>query len=124
MPALPSAWRKLSEVVAAMVAGARLAHRYPTTGLASDQHKRNQTPYTRNKQRYKRLELWLGSLPDGERQRREEQGQRVVPLQNLQPWGKAVTLFANGTTERSIGLAGETEPVKKASVGGNTPIHI
>ena len=44
----------------------------------------------------KRLELWLGSLPDGERQRREEQGQRVVPLQNLQPWGKAVTLFANG----------------------------
>ena len=42
----------------------------------------------------KRLPLWLGSLPDAERQRREAQGQRVVPLQNLQPWGEAVTLFA------------------------------
>lgn len=42
----------------------------------------------------KRLPLWLGSLPDVERQRRESQGQRVVPLQNLQPWGEAVTLFA------------------------------
>ena len=44
----------------------------------------------------KRLPLWLGSLPDAERQRREAQGQRVVPLQNLQPWGEAVSLFAWG----------------------------
>ena len=42
----------------------------------------------------KRLPLWLGSLPDAERQRREAQGQRVVPLRNLQPWGEAVHLFA------------------------------
>ena len=42
----------------------------------------------------KRLPLWLGSLPDGERQRREAQGERVVALHNLQPWGEAVTLFA------------------------------
>jgi protein O-GlcNAc transferase len=42
----------------------------------------------------KRLPLWLGSLPEAERQRREAQGQRVVPLQNLQPWGEAVSLFA------------------------------
>ena len=42
----------------------------------------------------KRLPLWLGSLPDAERQRREAEGQRVVALQSLQPWGKAVTLFA------------------------------
>ena len=42
----------------------------------------------------KRLPLWLGYLPDAERQRRDAQGQRVVPLQNLQPWGEAVTLFA------------------------------
>ena len=42
----------------------------------------------------KRLPLWLGPLPDTERQHREAQGQRVVPLQNLQPWGEAVTLFA------------------------------
>ena len=42
----------------------------------------------------KRLPLWLGPLPDEERQRREAQGQRVVPLENLQPWGETVTLFA------------------------------
>ncbi len=42
----------------------------------------------------KRLPLWLGSLPDAERQRLEAQGQRVVPLQNLQPWGEVVSLFA------------------------------
>ena len=42
----------------------------------------------------KRLPLWLGSLPDAERLRREAQGQRVVRLQNLQPWGDAVNLFA------------------------------
>ena len=43
----------------------------------------------------KRLPLWLGALPDAERQRRISQGQRVVALQNLQAWGEAVTLFAN-----------------------------
>ena len=37
----------------------------------------------------KRLPLWLGPLPDAERQRREAQGTRVVPLQNLQPWGRS-----------------------------------
>ena len=42
----------------------------------------------------KRLPLWLGPLPDAERQRREAQGQQVVPLHNLQPWGETVTLFA------------------------------
>ena len=42
----------------------------------------------------KRLPLWLGSLTDAERQRREARGQRVVPLQSLQPWGEAVALFA------------------------------
>ena len=42
----------------------------------------------------KRLSLWLGTLSDEERQRREAAGQRVVPLKNLQPWGEAVTLFA------------------------------
>ena len=42
----------------------------------------------------KRLPLWLGSLPIAERQRREAQGQRVFPLQDLNPWGEAVTLFA------------------------------
>ena len=34
-----------------------------------------------------------GSLPDEERKRRA-QGQQVVALKNLQPWGQAVTLFA------------------------------
>jgi len=42
----------------------------------------------------KRLPLWLGPLPDAERQRWEAQGQRVVRVQNLRPWGKAVSLFA------------------------------
>ena len=42
----------------------------------------------------KRLPLWLGSLPEEERQRRVAKGQQVVPLQNLQPWGEAVSLFA------------------------------
>ena len=42
----------------------------------------------------KRLPLWLGSLSDAERQRWEAQGQQVVRLQNLQPWGEAVHLFA------------------------------
>jgi len=42
----------------------------------------------------KRLPLWLGPLPDEERQRREAQGQQVVALHNLQPWGETVTLFA------------------------------
>ena len=42
----------------------------------------------------KRLPLWLGSLPDAERHKREAQGQRVVPIQHLQPWGEAVSLFA------------------------------
>ena len=44
---------------------------------------------------YKRLPLWLGSLPDTERQHMESQGKRVIPIQSLKPWGKAVTLFAN-----------------------------
>ena len=44
---------------------------------------------------YKRLPLWLGSLPDTERQHIESQGKRVIPIQSLKPWGKAVTLFAN-----------------------------
>ena len=43
---------------------------------------------------YRRLPLWLGSLPDAERLRLESQGQRVVALQSLEPWGKAVSLFA------------------------------
>ena len=41
-----------------------------------------------------RLPLWLGPLPDAERQKREAQGQQVVELQNLKPWGEAVLLFA------------------------------
>ena len=49
----------------------------------------------------KRLPLWLGSLPDAERQRREAQGQHVVRLQNLQPWGEAVHLFA-GKRHREV----------------------
>jgi predicted O-linked N-acetylglucosamine transferase (SPINDLY family) len=49
------------------------------------------TPVTNSVSR--RLTLWLGSLPDEERQRRESHGQRVVPLRNLQPWGEAVSLF-------------------------------
>ena len=42
----------------------------------------------------KQLPLWLGPLPDAERQQREARGQRVVPLSSLEPWGEAVTLFA------------------------------
>ena len=42
----------------------------------------------------KRLPLWLGSLSDEERQKLEAKGQRVVAIQNLQPWGKAVNLFS------------------------------
>ena len=42
----------------------------------------------------KRLPLWLGSLPDSERQVRVAKGQRIVPLKNLKPWGEAVSLFA------------------------------
>ena len=40
------------------------------------------------------ITLWLGSLTDAERKRREAQGQRVVRLKSLQPWGEAVALFA------------------------------
>ena len=43
---------------------------------------------------YKRLPLWLGPLPDAERKLVEAQGQQVVALENIQPWGKAVGLFA------------------------------
>ena len=50
----------------------------------------------------KRLPLWLGSLPDAERQRREAQGERVVPLKNLEPWGEAVTLFAQQKPEKVL----------------------
>ena len=42
----------------------------------------------------RRLPLWLGPLPDVERKAREARGQRVIPLQNLRPWGKAVSLFS------------------------------
>ena len=42
----------------------------------------------------KRLPLWLGYLPDMERQRLEAQGKRVIALQNLHPWGEAVSSFA------------------------------
>ena len=52
----------------------------------------------------RRLPLWLGSLPDEERQRREAQGQRVVPLESLRPWGKAVTLFARERPEDVLAL--------------------
>jgi len=41
-----------------------------------------------------RLPLWLGPLQDAERDRREALGQRVVPLENLNPWGTAVSLFS------------------------------
>ena len=41
-----------------------------------------------------KLPLWLGALPNSERQRREKQGQRIVALKDLQPWGEAVSLFA------------------------------
>ena len=47
----------------------------------------------------RRLPLWLGSLPDAERQRREAQGQRVIRLHKLQPWGEAVALFAQEQTD-------------------------
>ena len=50
----------------------------------------------------KRLPLWLGSLSDSERQRREYQGQRVIALQDLQPWGEAVNLFANEKPEEVL----------------------
>ncbi len=50
----------------------------------------------------KRLPLWLGSLPDAERKQREYRGQQVVQLQNLQPWGEAVTLFAKKRPEEVL----------------------
>ena len=43
---------------------------------------------------YKRLPLWLGRLPDKERQKLETQGKQVIALQNLHPWGEAVSSFA------------------------------
>ena len=51
---------------------------------------------------YKRLPLWLGALPDEERQQREARGQRVVPLENLQPWGEAVSLFAKEKPDKVL----------------------
>ena len=42
----------------------------------------------------RRLPLWLGPLPNAEKEEREARGQRVVPLDNLQPWGTAVSLFS------------------------------
>ncbi len=50
------------------------------------------TPVTNSVSR--RLPIWLGPLPDKERKQREAQGQRVVPLRNLEPWGTAVSLFS------------------------------
>ena len=44
---------------------------------------------------YKRLPLWLGPLSKAEQQKREANGQRVIPLQSIRPWGEAVALFAN-----------------------------
>jgi len=49
-----------------------------------------------------RLPLWLGPLPDAEREAREARGQRVVPLQNLQPWGRAVSLFSKGQSNNVL----------------------
>ena len=43
---------------------------------------------------YKRLPLWLGRLPDKVRQKLETQGKQVIALQNLHPWGEAVSSFA------------------------------
>ena len=61
--------------------------------LTNSQETRTQlTPVTNSVS--KRLPLWLGSLSDAERQREEAQGQRIVPLQNLRPWGEAVSLFS------------------------------
>ena len=51
---------------------------------------------------YKRMPIWLGALPDAERQRREAQGQRIVPLQSLDPWGKAVSLFAQAESNEVL----------------------
>ena len=42
----------------------------------------------------KKLTLWLGSLPENERRKREAEGQQVVNLKNIEPWGEAVKLFA------------------------------
>ena len=42
----------------------------------------------------KKLTLWLGSLPENERRKREAEGQQVVDLKNIEPWGEAVKLFA------------------------------
>ena len=47
----------------------------------------------------KRIPLWLGPLTDEELQRREAQGQQVIPIQSLHPWGKTVTLFAREELE-------------------------
>ena len=46
----------------------------------------------------KKIPLWLGSLSDEEYQQLEARGQRGC-IQTLQPWGKAVTLFAQEKPE-------------------------
>ena len=61
------------------------------------------TPVTNSVNR--RLPIWLGPLPDEERQAREAQGQRVIPLQNLQPWGTAVSLFSREGEQSNSVLA-------------------
>ena len=70
----------------------------------------------------RRLPLWLGPLPDAEREQREARGQKVVPLRSLQPWGKAVSLFAREQPSQVLAWL-ETERVQKASSGGNTLIR-
>ena len=51
---------------------------------------------------YKRLPLWLGSLPDAERKKVEAQGKHVIPIQSLKPWGKIVSLFTNKHPEKVL----------------------
>ena len=47
--------------------------------------------------------------------KRENQGQRIVPLQNLQPWGKQ-SLFFQERTQQRVGMAGNRSQCRKPAL--------
>ena len=69
----------------------------------------------------KRLPLWLGPIPGAERKRLEALGKRIIALKSLEPWGEAVTLFAQERPNKVLVWL-EKGLVLKAKIGGNTPI--
>ena len=70
----------------------------PTWRQTNQQNNQNQLTPVANSV-CKRISLWLGPLSNTERQSRESNGQRVVQIHNLQPWGETLKVFTQQQPE-------------------------